>query len=218
MATASSEMTLKLVSDLSAVNKILADIDKFIEEVDDSPSKGDFTKLKDVCEKITPQVAKFGKGLTEKPPVFPPEDDYKKRRADVTALATAVAKVAKAVAKEKEAIKDEVTVKAYSSAKSELTGKHKGLAQALTMVARGEKGRSGPKVDGVKEYNHIHIGGDAQHNLLFQVGSRVVLGTLEFHLEKGLDDGKKKQIEKVAKRSGATVLLKVGADNNVSVK
>lgn len=209
MATASSEMTLKLVADFRAVDKVLTDAAKFFKEVDDSPSEADVKKIQAVFDKIEPQITKFGAGITQKPPTFPPEDDYKKRRAEVTALLTAAAKVAKALQKEKEALKNEVTVKAVSSAKSELIGKDKGLAQALTMVARGEKGRSGPKVKGIKEYSHIHIGGNAQSNLLYQTGSRLVLGVIGFHMEKGLDDGKMKQIENVASRSGSTVVLKI---------
>jgi hypothetical protein len=217
MATASSDMTTKLVTDFLAVGKLLASMQEFIQSVDNSPSEREVAKQQDAFDRMKGQIVSFAAGLKNKPPIFPPEAAYKDRRKDVTALAASVAKTAKVIAKEKESIENEVTVKAVSAAKSELVGKDKGMAQALTMVARGEKGRAGPKEEGVKQYNHIHIGGNAQSNLLFQPGSKLVLGVLDFHLEKGLDKGKIDKIKKVASRSGSAIILKIN-DDTVSEK
>jgi hypothetical protein len=217
MATASAEMTTKLATDFLAVGKILEDMQKFINSVDDSPNEAEVAKLQAAFDRIKGQVVSFAAGLKNKPPIFPDEAAYKDRRKDVTAFAASAAKIDKAIALEKEALSKEVTVKAVSGAKAELVGKDKGLAQALTMVARGEKGRAGPKEEGVKQYNHIHVGGNAQVNLLFQPASKLVLGVLGFHLEKGLDKGKIDKIKKVASRSGSTITLKIN-DDTVSEK
>ena len=76
------------------------------------------------------------------------------------------------------------------------TLRDKKLAQALKMGARGDKGRAGPKENGIKEYNHIHVGGNAKYNLLFQPNNKLILGTLNFHLDSSNSDLKKREIKK----------------------
>ena len=87
------------------------------------------------------------------------------------------------------------------------------MAQALKMVADGTKGRAGPADKDIKEYNHIHIGGNANYNLLFQPGKKLVLGTLDFHLDNSCSESQKKEIKKVAARGGGTVTLVISGDD-----
>jgi hypothetical protein len=63
MATASSDMTLKLVKDLRVVGDILKGMKKFIASVDESPNEKDFNKLQLIHDKIEPQISNFEKGL-----------------------------------------------------------------------------------------------------------------------------------------------------------
>ena len=125
--------------------------------------------------------------------------------------------VAPAEAEEQEeATSNVIAVECYSKARNskarnELIGTDAKLAQALKMVARGEKGRSGPKVDGAKQFKHIHIGGGGTDNLLFQANSDggVVLGRIDFHMQNALNKAEKKRIKDVAGRSGTTVTLTI---------
>lgn len=212
MPTASIEMTNKLVKDFAAVEDALKALQEHRKSAEDAPSAALIEKQQDIYDRITAQIEKFESGVKKKPLELPDEKAYRDRRKDVTTLLADVASVEKVVAKEEAATDKEVKVKAVSAAKNELLGKDAKLAQALTKVARGEKGRTGPKQDGVEQYNHIHIGGNANKNLLFQPGNKLVLGVLEFHLEKGLSDSNKHKIKTVAARSGSAITLRISGD------
>jgi len=159
-------------------------------------------KLEDIppaIEKKFPAIKQLLDDIHDMDPSRTSVDDFTKQLKKCSELI-------KDVEKAKAAYKP-VIVKAYTAARNELIGKDAKVCQALAAVVRGDKGRTGPKEKDVEQYNHIHIGGNANDNLLFKVQSRVVLGRLKFHLEKGLNDGKKKQIKNVAGRSGATIEL-----------
>lgn len=212
MPSASTEMTVKLAQDFAAVGKALEGWQKYLKAADSPPSEAGIKKVQAAYDKIKPQIVKFAAGIKAKPPQFPDESDYKPRRKEVTAMTALAGKVDKMVKKEISEAKNEVTVQCVAAAKSELVGKDKKLAQALMMVARGDKGRSGPKEADIKEYNHIHIGGNAKYNLLFQPAKKLVLGTLNFHLDSSNSKSEKENIKKIAKRSGGAVTLKINGD------
>jgi hypothetical protein len=213
MPTASAEMTAKLVTDFATVKKVLDRLQDHLKSAPDAPSAQFITAQQAAYDRIAAQIDKWGKEVVAKPPAFPDEEQYKLRRKDVTKLIADVGTTAKVVEKEKAAQGKELTVKAVAAAKGELLVKDAKLAQALAMVARGEKGRAGPKQEGVKQYSHIHVGGNAMENLLFQPANKLVLGVLKFHLENGLDKGKKDKIKNVASRSGATITLKIDGND-----
>jgi hypothetical protein len=169
------------------------------------------TKVAEKLEKLEPEVEKKFPGIKKLLEDVYDTDPSRTTVEDYAELAKKVAESVKEVEKFRSTIK-EITVKAVSAAKNELLGKDAKLAQALAMVARGDKGRTGPKAEGVKQYNHIHIGGNAKSNLLFQPATKLVLGVLDFHLETGLSDSNKKKIKDVAARSGGTVTLKIDGD------
>ena len=212
MPTASVQMTQKLVDDFADAQEKLEGLEEHLEAAEDTPSASAIQKQQADFKKIQAQIEKFEDGLGKKPVELPDEKAYKDRRKDVTKLIADLSSTAKAVEKEIASAPKEVTIKAVTAAKGELLGKDAALAQALSKVARGEKGRTGPKGDDVEQFNHIHIGGNANKNLLFRPGSKLVLGVLEFHLEKGISDSNKKKIKTVANRSGGPIILKISGD------
>jgi hypothetical protein len=115
----------------------------------------------------------------------------------------------KAEAEEEEDDEAGVTIKVVSSAKKEVLIRSEKMAQALRMVATGQAGRGAPKIDGVPECQHIHVGGNAKENLLFKKTGPVVLGVIDFHIESSNNKQQKEQVQKVAKRSGATITLRI---------
>ena len=209
MPTASVEMITKLANDAKAVGAALVKMQKQVAKIDDAETAPHVATLQTKFERLNQQIEKFERDAGRKPPILADESDYKNCRKILTNIIKFVQKTAKAVSKEASAVKNEVTVQAVSSAEKELLIRDKKLAQALKAIARGDKGRTGPKEDGVKEYNHIHIGGNAKDNLLFQPGKKLVLGTLNFHLEKGNNDAQIKKIKKVASRGGAKITLAI---------
>ena len=68
-----------------------------------------------------------------------------------------------------------------------------------SVFTAGVQGREGPTPD----RNHIHIGGEANENLLFCPSKRVILGAVDFHMAKGLDQAKRKKIVAVEDRGTA---------------
>ncbi|MEM7440602.1 MAG: hypothetical protein AAF393_13465 [Pseudomonadota bacterium] len=209
MPTASFEMIEKLSADGASTKTKLAKLAAHVKKHPGSPNAGKINEAIKAFTRMHPQVEKFQRDADRKPPILADETKYKTCRK----LMTGVMKVAEATAKKvsKEAIEenDDITVQAYTAARSELTGTDAKLAQALTMVATGVKGRTGPKESGVPKYNHIHIGGNAKNNLLFQPDKGIVLGTIPFHIDKKNNDQQKAQVKAVASRSGGKVTLTV---------
>ena len=213
MPTASGQMIEKLSADGKVVTAALAKMEDYLDKVGDPPSKDAIEKLVAQFKLFSPRIDKFAKEAVLKPPIFADEAAYTLVRKLLTATMAGVAKTAKVVAAEQEAAKKAVKVKVVSAAKAECLIKDKKMAQALKMVADGTKGRAGPADKDTKEYNHIHIGGNAKYNLLFQPGKKLVLGTLDFHLDSSCSDAQKKEIKKVAGRSGGTVTLVINGDD-----
>ncbi len=95
-----------------------------------------------------------------------------------------------------------------TAARSEVEGNDPAMAQAVRMVFAGTAtGRSAPGTTGI---NHIHVGGNAQLNLLFDTASGVVLGVVNGHMDKGMSPSVRSQADKVmSRRGGQTVTLRV---------
>ncbi|MEO6298440.1 MAG: hypothetical protein ABIV25_13165 [Paracoccaceae bacterium] len=212
MPTASSQMIEKLAADGKVVTATLGKMKDYLDDAGDPPSKDAIEKLATQFAVFSPRIDKFAREIALKPPIFADEAAYELVRKLLTATMAGVAKTARVMAAEQAAAKLAVKVKVVSAAKSECLIKDKKMAQALKMVADGTKGRAGPADKDTKEYNHIHIGGNAKYNLLFQPGKKLVLGTLNFHLDSTCSDSQKKEIKKVAGRSGGTVTLVISGD------
>ena len=236
MATASTSMIAQLGKNLSAVKDTVATLSADAKARKDSAIHQKISDACMDCRRIAVQVKQFADDAKQGTPVFPDETVFKQTRDALRHNITLIikldkiAKAEKAAGKEEEeededtdavapaqaeeqeeATSDVITVECYSKARNELIGTDAKLAQALKMVARGEKGRSGPKVDGAKQFKHIHIGGGGTDNLLFQANSDggVVLGRIDFHMQNALNKAEKKRIKDVAGRSGTTVTLTI---------
>ena len=214
MATASSEMVAQLSKDATTVKSALAKFGKHLESAeDDAPSRAVIGKVADKFKLIQPQIEKFDREIKEKPPRFPEDGAYRDRRKDVTALLALLPKIAKQVALEQAQAKSGVSISVVSAAENEIVIKDKKLAQALKAVARGDKGRTGPKDGDLPEFNHIHIGGNAKWNLLFNPKNKVVYGTVDFHIDSGMAKSQQEKVKKVAKRSGGKITVIVNGDD-----
>ncbi len=209
MATASTQMIDKLAQDGAAVGKALEKLTAYVKENNSSAVASTVETLDKTYKVLAPRIEKWAREVLLKPPIFASEDDYKKIRAALTAITPKVVTSTKKMAEEIKANASAVVVKVVSGAVSEVLIKDAKMAQALTMVAQGNKGRAGPKEEGTKEYSHIHIGGNAKENLIFQPGKKLVLGVLNFHLDSENSKSQKEQTKKVASRSGAVVELKI---------
>lgn len=212
MATASVAMITKLADDANAVDAALTKMQGQIDKVGLLKSAPLVSDIRGKFARVYPQLKKFARDAARSPMILVEEDVYKKARKILTNMIKVTQKVGRVVAKEVADIKSEITVEIVSAAESEIYVNDKKLAQALKMVARGNSGRSGPKVDGIKEYSHIHVGGNAKYNLLFQPAKKLVLGTLNFHLDSSNSDSQKKKIKKVAARSGGKMTMAIRGD------
>lgn len=212
MATASVDMITKLANDADAVNGALTKMQAQIQKSDLDKSAPIVADIKAKFDRVYPQFQKFARDAARSPMILVEEDVYKKARKILTNMIKVTQKVGRVVAKEEADVKSEITVDVVSAAESEILVNDKKLAQALKMVARGNSGRSGPKEDGIKEYSHIHVGGNAKYNLLFQPAKKLILGTLNFHLDSSNSDSQKKKIKKVAGRSGGKMTMAIRGD------
>ncbi|MDE1463097.1 hypothetical protein [Spartinivicinus poritis] len=72
-------------------------------------------------------------------------------------------------------------------------------AAMVQIVFGGSTGRSSPDYSDVF---HLHVGGNAQDNLIFKNhgGTYLFLGVIPFHMERGLSSSKKERIKKVHDR------------------
>lgn len=215
MPTASVDMVNKLKADADSVDAALTKMQRQVDKFGLEVSGAHVKTLRDKFDMGNQQFQKYARDAARSPAILVEEDKYKNARKVLTNIIKFVQKTGKAVAKEAADAKKEITVQAVSAAESELLVNDKKLAQALKMVARGDKGRSGPKEDGIKEYNHIHIGGNAKYNLLFQPGKKLVLGTLNFHLDSSNSSSQKNKIKQVAARGGGKITVGINGTDIV---
>lgn len=217
MPTASAQMIVALAKDAKAIEAALAKMQVHVKKLGEPDSAPVIEKLQGQFDKFKPAVDRFVRELSLKPPIFAGEDDYKASRKLITGLIGLIEKAEKMVTKEQAEAKNEITIEAVATAKDELIGTDKKLAQALKAVVRGDKGRAGPKEDDIDEYNHIHIGGNAKSNLVFQPAKKLILGILNFHLDSSNNKAEKAKIKKVAGRGGGKITLVINGDD-ISVK
>lgn len=213
MPSASAQMIVALAKDSKAMGASLEKMQAHVKKLGEPDSAPVIEKLQAQYDKLKPAVDRFVRDLTLKPPLFADEDDYKASRKLNTGLMSLIEKAEKMVVKEAAEAKNEITIEAVATAKDELIGIDKKLAQALKAVARGDKGRAGPKDDDIDEYNHIHIGGNAKSNLVFQPGKKLILGVLSFHLDSTNNKAEKAKIKKVAGRGGGKITLVINGDD-----
>ena len=100
----------------------------------------------------------------------------------------------------------------HADAVSEIAGSDAVLAKAVTMVFnQSARGRTAP---GTTNVNHIHVGGNAQLNLLFDAVSYTVLGLVNGHMEKNMPSSVRNEADKVTKRfGGKSVAMMIDGDN-----
>jgi hypothetical protein len=100
----------------------------------------------------------------------------------------------------------------HTEAMGEIEGHDKVLAKAVTMVFnKSARGRSAP---GTTNVNHIHVGGNAQLNLLFDTVSYTVLGLVNGHMDKNMSPSVSNQATKVSQRyAGSSVSMVIDGDN-----
>lgn len=213
MPTASTSMIEKLAADAATMKKALVRLEKHVTDNATSPSKAPVEKLSQAFNRILPQIEKFERDVKREPPIYADEDDYKLRRKDMTALMSVLPKLLKAVGAEQASAKAGISLQAAAAAENEIVINDKKMAQALKAVARGDKGRTGPKDDELPEFNHIHIGGNAKWNLLFNPKSKLVYGTVDFHIDSSMSESQKAKVKKVAKRSGSKITVVIDGDD-----
>ncbi|WP_293935615.1 hypothetical protein [Iodobacter sp.] len=99
----------------------------------------------------------------------------------------------------------------HQQAVAEIEGSDAQMAQAVRMVFnKTADGRSAPGTSGI---NHIHVGGNAQLNLLFDLASATILGVVNGHMDGQMKPAIRTESIKVASRKGgATVQMKVSGN------
>ena len=101
---------------------------------------------------------------------------------------------------------------AHPAAVSEIEGTDAAMAQAVRMVFNHTaSGRTSPGTTGV---NHIHVGGNAGVNLLFDAVSFVVYGVVNAHMEGALSNAQNQVISRKT-QGGIPVAMRV-VGNTVS--
>jgi len=204
MAFASASMVATLVKDLKPVEGKITKLKAYAKDYDQSTLLVGIAGLDVPLVKCKPRIEKWERELKLKPPIFPDNDDYKSVRGELTKLIGQAEGLEKKMVAEKKIFDGAVTVKVVGAAKDEILGKDKALAQALSAVARGDKGRSSPKTDDLPALYHIHIGGNASDNLVFNPSKKLILGRIPFHMDKTMNDSKKAKVKKVCERSSGT--------------
>ncbi|MFL4470922.1 hypothetical protein ACERZ8_13920 [Tateyamaria armeniaca] len=227
MATASDDMVAQLYTHGKAAKSKMGTLAAHVKTHKKSPNAQKIVDTGVAFRKIMTEVERFHDDMQKKPPALPEESAYKSIRAALTKIISVIVKLEKAIGKEEDDQDDNdvepapeaapepepqsgvTEVECYSAARKELVGTDAKLAQALVQIATGVPGRTGPKDKDVPKFNHIHIGGNAKNNVLFQPNTRVVLGIIDFHIEKSNNKQQKEAVKKVAERSGAKTTLKV---------
>ncbi len=215
MATASVQMIAKLAEDAEAVDGALTKMQAQIQKSDLNKSAPLVADIRGKFDRVYPQFQKFARDAARSPMILVDEDVYKKARKILTNMIKVTQKVGKAVAKEAADVKNEITLEVVGAAENEIVVQDKKLIQALKMVARGNNGRSGPIERGVPENCHIHVGGNAKYNLMFQPGKKLILGTINFHIDSSNSDSQTKKVIKVAKRGGSKFTIAIRGDEIV---
>ncbi|MFC7421210.1 hypothetical protein ACFQNF_15210 [Iodobacter arcticus] len=102
----------------------------------------------------------------------------------------------------------------HAQAVAEIEGSNPQMAQAVRMVFNNTAdGRTAPGTSGI---NHIHVGGNAQLNLLFDSTSATILGIVNGHMDSQMKTSLRAEASRVSSRKGgATVNMKVSG-NTVS--
>lgn len=94
----------------------------------------------------------------------------------------------------------------HPHAVSELEGTDAGLASAAKMIfQRTATGRTSPGTSGI---NHIHAGGNAHVNVLFDADTYVIYGVVHEHMEGGLSQAQKNVMAR-KNIGGAAVRMRV---------
>lgn len=96
----------------------------------------------------------------------------------------------------------------HIAAAPEIEGNDPAMSQAVKMVFnQTAKGRTSPGTLGV---NHIHVGGNAQRNILFDVNTSTILGVVNGHMEKAMSPKVRAEESRVMLRKGSpTVRMRV---------
>lgn len=99
----------------------------------------------------------------------------------------------------------------HADAAAEVRGTDAKMAQALRMIFdRTADGRSAP---GTTNVNHIHVGGNGQQNILFDVTTRVVLGVVDGHMDGQMSQKIRNEAARVMqRRNGRTVMVQVNGN------
>jgi hypothetical protein len=93
---------------------------------------------------------------------------------------------------------------AYREAVAEIEGTSAVMAQAVKMVFnRTAAGRTAPVTTNI---NHIHVGGNAQLNLLFDSLTATVLGVVNGHMDSTMSPTVSAAAARVARRRGGTTV------------
>ncbi len=106
------------------------------------------------------------------------------------------------------------TGQAATAGLAEIVVNDAALAGALRMVFNGTAGgRTSPNNRAI---NHIHIGGNANYNLLFNNQTNVALGTVQFHMDANMTGGQRNTVTTIEARDGGpTTEVWVRANNNI---
>ncbi|NHQ86251.1 hypothetical protein HA050_08995 [Iodobacter sp. HSC-16F04] len=102
----------------------------------------------------------------------------------------------------------------HQQAAAEIEGNDAQMAQAVRMVFnKTADGRSAPGTSGI---NHIHVGGNAQLNLLFDLASATILGVVNGHMDGQMKPAIRTESAKVASRKGGPAIQMKVSGNTVS--
>ncbi len=213
MPTASTSMIEKLAADAATMKKALVRLEKHVTDNATSPSKAPVEKLSQAFNRILPQIEKFERDVKREPTDLCRRGRLQAPRKDMTALMSVLPKLLKAGGAGKPARRRAYIPSGGGSAENEIVINDKKMAQALKAVARGDKGRTGPKDDELPEFNHIHIGGNAKWNLLFNPKSKLVLRDSRFSHDSEMSDSQKAKVKKVAKRAGSKITVVIDGDD-----
>lgn len=102
----------------------------------------------------------------------------------------------------------------HRDAVSGIEGTDRLMAQAVAMVFNGTAtGRTAPGTGGV---NHIHVGGNAQLNLLFDTATSTVLGVVNGHMDRTMSPSVRQEAERVSQRRGGPAVRMRVMDSAIS--
>lgn len=100
----------------------------------------------------------------------------------------------------------------HQLAVAEIEGHDALMAQAVRMVFnKTANGRSAPGTSGI---NHIHVGGNGQLNLLFDLASATVLGVVNGHIDSKTKNALLSSAKVASRQGGPTVQMQV-SDNTI---